>query len=194
MVYKANLSEPLYLSVDASQVGVGVLLYQITLYLKTAEGEKTMLKDLGYLPSQNKEDYMILGISPGRNTPIITAFLQDKSQLSKYDSENLLSPNATMTEKLEKFQDFVFHVKPISWYSKTFTAGQVLKYNASEKEFLGVLMSIMNFRDYIETVPLTYILSDSQIILWALHHQSNSLKLQWALKVYPAPKVYPFLT
>ena len=50
MVYNANLSEPLYLSVDASQVGVGALLYQITLYPKTAEGEKTMLKDLGYLP------------------------------------------------------------------------------------------------------------------------------------------------
>ena len=90
MVYNANLSEPLYLSVDASQVGVGALLYQITLYPKTAEGEKTMLKDLGYLPSQNKEDHMILGISPGRNTPIITAFLQDKSQLSKYDIENSL--------------------------------------------------------------------------------------------------------
>ena len=44
MVYNANLSEPLYLSVDASQVGVGALLYQITLYLKTAEGEKTMLQ------------------------------------------------------------------------------------------------------------------------------------------------------
>ena len=44
MVYNANLSEPLFLSVDASQVGVGALLYQITLYLKTAEGEKTMLQ------------------------------------------------------------------------------------------------------------------------------------------------------
>ena len=38
-------------------------------------------------------------------------------------------------------------------------------------------MSVMNFRDYIETVPLTYILSDSQVILWTLHHQSDSLKL-----------------
>ena len=65
MVYNANLSEPLYLSVDASQVGVGALLYQITLYPKTVEGEKKMLKDLGYLPSQNREDHMILGISPG---------------------------------------------------------------------------------------------------------------------------------
>ena len=32
MVY--NATEPLYLSVDASQVGVGALLYQITLNLK----------------------------------------------------------------------------------------------------------------------------------------------------------------
>ena len=139
------MSEPLYLSVDASQVGVGALLYQITLYPKTVEGEKKMLKDLGYLPSQNREDHMILGISPRRNTLIITAFLQDKSQLSKYDIENSLSPDATMTEKLEKLKKFVIHVKPISWYSKTFTAGQVLRYNASEKEFLGVLMSVMNF-------------------------------------------------
>ena len=104
MVYNANLSEPLYLSVDASQVGVGVLLHQITLYPKTAEGEKTMLKDLGYLPYQNREDHMIPGISPGRNTSIITAFLQDKSQLFKYDIENSLSPDATMTEKLEKLK------------------------------------------------------------------------------------------
>ena len=63
-----------------------------------------MLKDLGYLPSQNREDHMITGISLGRNTPIITAFLQDKSQLAKYDIENSLSPDRK-TQKVKRFCD-----------------------------------------------------------------------------------------
>jgi hypothetical protein len=45
-----------------------------------------------------------------------------------------------------------------------------------EKEFLGILMATLNFREYLESSPLTYILSDSQSVLWALCHQGDSLK------------------
>ena len=46
-----------------------------------------------------------------------------------------------------------------------------------EKEFLALLLTVMNFRDYIESVPVTYVLSDSQPVLWALKHSGESIKL-----------------
>ena len=45
-----------------------------------------------------------------------------------------------------------------------------------EKEFLA-LLTVMNFRDYIESVPVRYVLSDSQPVLWALKHSGECLKL-----------------
>ena len=88
-----------------------------------------------------------------------------------------LNTDKTMTEKIAMLKNKVVHVRPISWYSKTFTQGQVINYVAMEKEFLALLLTVMNFRDYIESVPVTYVLSDSQPVLWVLKHSGESLKL-----------------
>ena len=82
-----------------------------------------------------------------------------------------------MTEKIAILKNKVVHVRPISWNSKTFTQGQVINYVAMEKEFLALLLTVMNFCDYIESVPVTYVLSNSQPVLWALKHSGESLKL-----------------
>ena len=78
-----------------------------------------------------------------------------------------LNTDKTMTEKIAMLKNKVVHIRPISYYSKTFTQGQVINYVAMEKEFLAPLLTVMNFRDYIESVPVTYVLSDSQPVLWA---------------------------
>ena len=49
MIYNIDHKLPLYLSVDASQCGVGGFLYQLKIYEKTPEGEKQMFHDLGYV-------------------------------------------------------------------------------------------------------------------------------------------------
>ena len=46
-----------------------------------------------------------------------------------------------------------------------------------EKEFLALLLAVLHFREYLESVPLCYVLSDSQSVLWALNSQNETLKL-----------------
>ena len=129
-----------------------------------------MFDDLGYVPEKNMADFLLPGVSPGRNTPQVTDFLQNKEIANEYDACKTLNTDKTMTEKIAMLKNKVVHLRPISWYSKTFTQGQVINYVAMEKEFLALLLTVMNFRDYIESVPVTYVLSDSQPVLWALKH------------------------
>jgi hypothetical protein len=45
-----------------------------------------------------------------------------------------LEKDLTMTEKIEKLEGkYVFHVRPISFYSKCFTDAQVRSYSTMEK-------------------------------------------------------------
>ena len=77
-----------------------------------------------------------------------------------------------MTEKLKRLNDKIVVVRPISWYSKLFSQNQTLKYCAMEKEFLGIMLSVLNFRDYLEAAPITFILTDAQSVLWAMRHRT----------------------
>jgi RNase H-like domain found in reverse transcriptase len=74
-----------------------------------------------------------------------------------------------MTEKIQYINaNFTLHIKPISFYSKSFSPAQVTGYVTMEKEFLGLMLSVANFRDYMMSVPITYILTDSQPVCWAI--------------------------
>ncbi|MBM3937405.1 MAG: DDE-type integrase/transposase/recombinase [Sphingomonadales bacterium] len=158
-------------------MGMGGLLYQVESFDKTHEGEKQMLSKFGFLPETNAEINLLPGISPGRNTPVVKNFVRDPKDISKHDITGSLETPLSMTEKIDKLKDKVFLVKPISFYSKTFTQSQTLKYSAMEKEFLALVTIIMNFRDYVEAAPLTYVLTDSQPVLWALKHKDSCVKL-----------------
>ena len=71
MTYNIDTAKPVYLSVDASQVGVGAFLYQLKVYPKTAGGRDRMKNELGFLPDTEKtmDVHLIPGVSPGKNTP-----------------------------------------------------------------------------------------------------------------------------
>ena len=165
MLYNFDFDEPLYLSTDASNVGMGSFLYQIKLYEKTPEGKKAMLKELGYEPEEGLGHFLIPGVSPGRQTPVVTDFLKNKEDLEKYDKEKTILSTETMTEKIDRLKDKIVHVRPIAWHSKCFTTGQIQKYQSMEKEFFSLLHSIINFRDYIECSKITYVITDSQPVL-----------------------------
>jgi hypothetical protein len=80
MIYNIDTKEPVYLSVDASQVGVGAFLYQICSYPNSEDGKKKMLNDLGYIPENKMEVHLIPGVSPGRNTPVVRSFLNKNDE------------------------------------------------------------------------------------------------------------------
>ena len=67
MTYNKDTAEPVYLSVDASQVGVGAFLYQLKVYPKTAGGRDQMMDELGFLPDTEKavDVHLIPGSLPG---------------------------------------------------------------------------------------------------------------------------------
>ncbi len=68
-------------------------------------------------------------------------------------------------ERIEELENKIFHVRPVSWFSRCFTSGQVLRYSTMEKEFISLTMAILNFADYIEAAPMTFVLTDSQPVL-----------------------------
>ena len=46
-----------------------------------------------------------------------------------------------------------------------------------EKEFYALTLSLLHFRDLIESCPITYVLSDNIATLWALKNKDDSLML-----------------
>ena len=185
MLYNPDFSKPLYLATDASQVGVGGFLYQLEVFEKTEEGKQKCLDKFGFLPENTLAHNMIPGVSPGKQTPIVTEFLKNEADLKCFDIENCLNISETMTEKLKRLNDKIVVVRPISWYSKLFSQNQTLKYCAMEKEFLGIMLSVLNFRDYLEASPITFILTDAQSVLWAMRHRTECVKLsRYLLKLF----------
>jgi Reverse transcriptase (RNA-dependent DNA polymerase)/RNase H-like domain found in reverse transcriptase/Integrase zinc binding domain/Integrase core domain len=177
MLSNLNLDKPLYLATDASQVGVGAFLYQLDVYPKNDKGREKCLRNYGFIPEDGAERYLVPGVSPGKNCPLVTDFMRDPENLEKYDNLNTLNNKFTMTEKIKNLKDKIIIVKPISFYSRLFTESQIRRYASMEKEFLALFLSIINFRDYLEACPVTFVLSDSQPILWALKHQNSCVKL-----------------
>ena len=187
MLYNIDFSAPLYIITDASQVACGSLLYQIVKYEKNKKGMQKLCEDLGFEPDLTNNEKiidMLPGVSVGANTPVVTDFCMNDKEI--YDKHNTLHSDETYTAKKKRLSDkYVFLVKPCCWYSKTFTLNQIRSFSSMEKEFFGILLALQNFREYIESAVLTYLLSDSQSILWALKHRESNLKVtRWCLKLF----------
>jgi hypothetical protein len=106
---------------------------------------------------------MLPGVSPGKNTPVVTDFLDDINKLEKYDEFNTLTKEKTMTEKVaELLEKYVLHVRPVSFFSKSFSDSQVKSYATMEKEMLSLMLAVQNYKDYMQAAPVTFILTDSQ--------------------------------
>ena len=187
MLYHIDLESPLYLSVDASNVGAGGFLYQVVVYPKNKEGYSKMMADHNFIiEGGGASPHLLPGVSPGKQTPIVDDFLKDKSLLAEFDTLDTLRTDRTMTEKIKIINDnYVLHVRPIAFYSKTFSEAQTLRYVTMEKEFLSIMMNVMNFKQYLQAAKITYILTDSQPVCWALRHKDDHVKLsRWILKLF----------
>ena len=150
MLFHVDLEEPLYLSCDASNVGAGAFLYQVRAYEKNDKGRTEMLNDLGYRIDEraglNTTAHMLPGVSPGKNTPIVTDFIKDENALKTYDKLGTLNQSLNMTEKVKYIdENYVLHVRPISFFSKSFSQSQVTGYATMEQEFLSLMFAVSNF-------------------------------------------------
>ena len=132
------------------------------------------------------ESHMLPGVSPGKNTPIVTEFAGDVEKIKKHDTFDTLRNDLSMTEKVKNLNEkYILHVRPISFFSKSFTESQVAGYATMEKEFYALILAVNNFRDYLEAAPLTFVLTDSQPVCWARRHREDHLKLaRWIIKLY----------
>jgi hypothetical protein len=129
---------------------------------------------------------MLPGVSPGKNTPQVTEFITDPEKIKKYDKLETLLQGKTMTEKVRFINEkYVLHVRPVSFFSKCFAPSQIKNYTVMQKEMYALVLSITNFRDYMAAVPITFVLTDSQPICWALRHKDDNLMLsRWVCKLY----------
>ncbi|RPH76356.1 MAG: hypothetical protein EHM77_09295, partial [Planctomycetaceae bacterium] len=178
ILYNVDYTKPLYLATDASQVGMGSFLYQLDFYERTQEGKEKMIKDLGFVTENSDSPFLVPGIGPGKKVPVVTTFLKDKNLVKKYDKLNLLESDLTMVEKVKLIQEkYIIFVKPVSWYSKTFSINQILRYTSMEKEFLSLAFSLNHYKDMIASAPITFVITDSQCVLWALTARESNLKI-----------------
>ena len=181
----ADYDKPLYLAIDASQVGCGAFLYQTEVFDKTKENEDFLMKKYGFLPEGKDSHHLLPGVTPGKQTPIVTDFVKNPEDIQKFDPYGLLDSDKTMTDKIKSLEDKIIICKPISFFSKTFTDGQIRKYMSMEKEFLALMVAVQNFRGEMEAAPITFILSDNQAVCWALRHKNESSKLsRYLIKLF----------
>jgi len=167
ILYNIREDLPIYLIADASNVGIGAVLYQIEIFDRTKENLKFLIQKFGYIPETSKETLNLLpGMSPGRNVPVVKNFLSSQISDSKLDSYYLIFSNNTRPEKMESMKDKIVLVYPIEFYSKTFSASQIRSLSSMQKEFCAILLSILHFRPFFEATEFAYLLSDCQGILW----------------------------
>ncbi|MFN9941974.1 MAG: RNase H-like domain-containing protein, partial [bacterium] len=86
MLYHPNFEKPFYLSTDASNLAAGAFLYQVEGYEKSEKGKKKMLQDLGFeIKGGGGEPFILPGVSPGKNTPVVTEFAGDTDKIKQHD-------------------------------------------------------------------------------------------------------------
>ena len=76
-------------------------------------------------------------------------------------------------------------MKPIYWYLKTFSECQVHALSIMEKETLALVATVMANRDIIKACNHGLINTDNIIILWAIKHSKEQLKIsRWLAKLF----------
>jgi hypothetical protein len=97
---------------------MGSKLYQIRKYDKSPEGREQMLKEMGFEPEESKTYTFIPGVNPGKSCPVATNFLSNSDALEGTLEKEIIFSEMNMKEKLTIVKNYVYFVKPISWYLK----------------------------------------------------------------------------
>jgi hypothetical protein len=98
MLYNPDYSLPFHLATDASNCGMGSMLYQIKGYDKSPEGKEQMLKEMGFEPEDSKNYTFIPGISPRKSCPVATNFLSNPDALEGTIEKETIFSDTNMKE------------------------------------------------------------------------------------------------
>ena len=170
-LYTIDFSRNLYIAVDASNVAIGAFIYQLDHFPKTEQGLKDCLQKYGFEPDQTNIPYLIPGVATGKNCPLSIEY--SKKGIIKGDIFNTFTEE-TMTAKSKRIREqYIIIVRPIYWYSKTFSECQVRAFSIMEKETLALVCTVMANRDIIEACNNCFIITDNSIILWAIKHSKE---------------------
>ena len=150
--YHIDDQKPLYLQTDASTDSYGAILYQIKSYNK---------KDLPELQQQLSEQLGEVDRHPvlptaGKGVPKTYKISKIAYETDTYD-----------INKLVKEKDFVHVVRVVAFHSCLFRGAQA-HYGILEKEMYSIFHSLKHFKDHLFAVPATYLITDSQPLLWLM--------------------------
>lgn len=212
-IYHINYDEPIYIAVDASDGYFGSMCYQIKTY--RPEDVDALKADLTFReqfskPGTLKTVHPVLPAS-GKNTPTLfnlspvsKVLLKQTKHLENPDSEepDELEPKRPIftrdnyAEELENSdpitsflseKDCLHFILPIGYYSATFSPA-MRNWTIMERECFSLCSALSQFAHLSVSVPHTYVLSDSQPVLWAIRTiksaKGNVSKLQrWLIKL-----------
>ena len=202
MLYHPNFNEELYASSDASHIGAGGWLYQVSIYENTLEGRQKAAEDWNLSPDW-KSPKSYFG-QPGKGTPGPINIQKDPPTIKLGDktpsttSKNISVPKeekvevetvaeAVTSPKEQEVDDIsknkpnntnkqkeVYVIKPIAFWSKKFSETQKKSWGSLEKEFSACLQLVMQFADYfVACTKPVYLCVDSQPLLWACKFSSG---------------------
>ena len=182
-LYNIDFSKNLYVAVDSSNVAIRAFIYQLDHFPKNEQGLKNCLQKYGFEPDQSNVPYLIPGVATGKNCPLSTEY--SKNGIIEGDILNTFTEE-TMTAKIKRIiEQYIIIVRPIYWYSKTFSECQVRAFSIMEKETLALVSTVMANRDIIEACNHCFIITDNSIILWAIKHSKEQLKIsRWLAKLF----------
>jgi hypothetical protein len=86
IIYNIDFDQPLYIMTDASQVASGAFLYQLQIYDKNEESKKQLLATCGPHYESDNSVFLVPGMNPGKNCPIVTDYVRDKENLFMPDT------------------------------------------------------------------------------------------------------------
>ena len=99
-----------------------------------------------FKPDQLNIPYLIPGVATGKDCPLSTKY--SKNGIIEGDIFNTFTEE-TMTAKIKRIHEqYIIIVRPIYWYSKTFSECQVRAFRIMEKETLALVSTVCRARNF----------------------------------------------
>ncbi len=179
-MYFCNFNEPLYIATDICVSSFAAIAYQVTSYsAEDKEHLQEAARDVNNFPASTVPTNHPVLPPVGKGVPEHHPLqAEDVSKATpSYVVGKVDQPPADLTSIMGE-TDRVHVVKPVAFNSGRFT-GAAFNYTALEKETCGLLLSLEAFRHYVACASVTYVVTDSQALVWLLRFRhSNISKLE----------------
>ncbi len=175
--YFVDFTAPLYLAVDASQHNFAGMLYQTVAYSK--EDLPKLQAAAGYpdkFPTSTVETNHPVVPPAGRGVPKTFPLQADEDSPFQTASHLIAAVNKTAPDLTTIMKDptTVFHVRLCGMYSGIFK-GAMKHYSSLEQEAVALTLAVEHFAEFLRHAPVTYLITDSQSLLWLLKLRNSNI-------------------